>query len=94
MFRLNSSRNDYIYSSQMNINQSNSNGNQLLSMDNNNTITNINGMMNNNYSNSNSLFEDVEEEYQNDEQFYPEISYGTNVDEVFENLTFVINSER
>ena len=63
-------------------------------MDNNNTMNNLNAIINNNYSNDESLFEDVEDEYQNEEQFYPEVSYGSNVDEVFENLTFVINTER
>ena len=94
LFRIGSGTNDYIYSSsQMNINQS-STGNQLFSLDNNNTMTNLNAIINNNYSNSESLFEDAEEEYQNEEQVFPEVSYGTNVDEVFENLTYVINSER
>lgn len=66
----------------------------MFSLDNNNTVANLNAIINNNISNSESLFEDVEEEYQNEEPYYPEISYGTNVDEVFDNLTFVINSER
>lgn len=93
LFRLGSSGNEHNYSSQLNINQ-NSTANQLFSMDNNNTMTNINAIINNNFSNTGSLFEDVEEEYQNDEQYLPEISYGSNVDEVFDNLTYIINAEK
>ncbi|MCQ2821276.1 MAG: hypothetical protein MJ252_28790 [archaeon] len=84
------------YPTLSNINQSLNNANQFFSFEGNNNLTmnNLRNIMSNNYSNSESMFEDVEEEYQNEEAYYPEISYGNNVDEVFNNLTFIINTER
>ena len=87
--RLNSSRNDFLqypYISNFNFNINSNNQN---SSDNNNN--NINE--GDNYSNTESLFDEVDEEYPNQEAYEP-INYGNTAEEVFANLGLIINNEK
>ena len=46
-----------------------------------------------NYSNTESLFDEVDEEYPNQEAYEP-INYGNTAEEVFANLGLIINNEK
>lgn len=51
-------------------------------------------MENNNYTNTESLFEEADEEYPNQEGFEQEINYGNSVEEVYSNLGLIIENEK
>lgn len=69
----------------------NLNSNNQNSVDNNNQIIDVE---NNNYTNTESLFEEADEEYPNQDGFEQEINYGNSVEEVYSNLGLIIENEK
>lgn len=90
-FRLNTSRNDFLQFPYMPNFNFNLNSNNQNSVDNNNQIIDVE---NNNYTNTESLFEEADEEYPNQDGFEQEINYGNSVEEVYSNLGLIIENEK
>lgn len=90
-FRLNTSRNDFLQFPYMPNFNFNLNSNNQNFVDNNNQIIDVE---NNNYTNTESLFEEADEEYPNQDGFEQEINYGNSVEEVYSNLGLIIENEK